>query len=266
MFKRLTLEQIAVRGLLAVMTMLAAMLAMAPQAMAADRYVTIIETIEEYDIEEDVGFDSGDSTDDTGRIDGAALADLGTPALASFGPFAVLDGGQRAALLGTTDSDSPAQFAAMMKAYPDVRRIDLVEVPGTVDDDANLALGRMIRKAGLATHVPDQGSVRSGGVELFLAGVERSAAPTAEFAVHSWRDEDGREAGDLPDSDPVHQAYLAYYRDMGLSADTARAFYKMTNETPHDQARYLNADALDDYVSLVKAPTATAPVTLAYAF
>lgn len=262
MFKRLTLEQIAVRGLLAVMTMLA----IAPQAMAADRYVTIIETVEEYEIEEDASGDYGTSHDDTGQIDAAALADLGAPMLASFGPFAVLDGGARAALLGTTDSDSPAQFAAMMKAYPGVRRIDLVEVPGTIDDDANLALGRMIRKAGLATHVPDHGSVRSGGVELFLAGVERSAAPTAEFAVHSWRDEDGREAGDLPANDPVHQAYLAYYRDMGLSAEMARAFYTMTNETPHDQARYLDADALDDYVSLAKAPGAGAPITLAYAF
>ena len=75
----------------------------------------------------------------------------------------------------------------------------------------------MIHRAGIATDVPPGGSVRSGAVELFLAGAQRRAAPSAEFAVHSWRDADGLEARDFPASDPVNRAYLDYYREMGLS-------------------------------------------------
>jgi hypothetical protein len=90
----------------------------------------------------------------------------------------------------------------------------------------------MIRRAGISTHVPAGGSVRSGAVELFLAGVSRTADPDAEFIVHSWMDESGREANDYPANDPVHAEYLDYYREMGVSAPTAKAFYALTNSVP----------------------------------
>jgi len=50
----------------------------------------------------------------------------------------------------------------MLNAYPGIRTIEFVECPGTLDDVANLQLGRMIRARGLDTDVPDGGSVRSG--------------------------------------------------------------------------------------------------------
>lgn len=169
--------------------------------------------------------------------------------LASFGPFHMVSP-TRAELIGSIESDTPAQFRALLRAFPTLNRIDMVECPGTGDDEANLALARMVRGAGIATHVPDGGSVRSGGVELFLAGAKRSAAPTAEFAVHSWRDEDGYEAGDFAASDPVHLEYINFYRDMGLTEPEARSFYAMTNTAPHDDALYLNSRDLARYVRL----------------
>jgi hypothetical protein len=169
--------------------------------------------------------------------------------LASFGPFhmVALD---RAELIGSIESETPAQFRDLLRAFPGIRQIDMVECPGTGDDEANLALARMVRGAGISTYVPDGGSVRSGGVELFLAGAKRSAAPTAEFAVHSWRDEDGYEADDFAANDPVHQEYIAFYRDMGLSDTEAKSFYAMTNTAPHDDALYLNSRDLGRYVRL----------------
>lgn len=116
--------------------------------------------------------------------------------IAAYGPFRVLDRG-RAALVDVTDGASPASFAAMLRDFPDIATLEMLDCPGTDDDRANLALGRMIRARGIATHVPDGGSVRSGAVELFLAGVRRAADPGAEFAVHAWQDEDGREPGDM---------------------------------------------------------------------
>ena len=89
-----------------------------------------------------------------------------------------------------------------------------------------------------------------GGVELFLAGAKRRAAPGAEFAVHSWRDEDGMEADDFAESDPVHQEYVAYYREIGMTADKARAFYAMTNSAAHDDALYLRSRDIAAYIPL----------------
>jgi len=169
--------------------------------------------------------------------------------IAAYGPFRVL-GQTRAALVDVTDARSPAAFAAMMSAFPQIALLEMVECPGTEDDRANLRLGRMIRAAGIATWVPAGGSVRSGGVELFLAGARRRADPGAEFAVHAWIDVDGREAGDYAATAPENAKYLAYYRQMGMSEAEARAFYAMTNSVAHDDALWLSGRELARWVRL----------------
>jgi hypothetical protein len=168
---------------------------------------------------------------------------------ASFGPFTVVDA-NRAELNGSIESETPAQFRAMLRAFPAIRQIDMVDCPGTGDDEANLSLARMVRRAGIATYVPNGGSVRSGGVELFLAGAKRSAAPEAEFAVHSWLDEDGMEPDDFSENDPVNREYVDYYREMGMAPDKAKAFYALTNSVPHDDALYLKPRDIAAYIPL----------------
>lgn len=160
--------------------------------------------------------------------------------VAVYGPFRVIDS-LHAALVDATDERSPAQFAAMMRDYPGLTVIEMLDCPGTYDDRANLRLGRMIRAAGLATYVPRGGSVRSGGVELFLAGAERRVDEGGEFAVHAWADEDGMQAGDYAADAPENRKYLAYYREMGMDPATAGAFYAMTNSVPYEQARWFGA-------------------------
>jgi hypothetical protein len=169
--------------------------------------------------------------------------------IAAFGPFRVLDG-KRAALVDVTDSRSPAQFEAMLRAYPGIALIEMIDCPGTEDDRANLKLGRMVRARGIATLVPAGGSVRSGGVELFLAGARRFADPAAEFAVHSWADEDGREAKDYPADAPENRAYLDYYREMGMAPAQAQAFYAMTNSVRFREAKWLSGTEMSRWVRL----------------
>tara|TARA_B100000678_G_scaffold243905_1_gene215695 strand:- start:612 stop:1388 length:777 start_codon:yes stop_codon:yes gene_type:complete len=169
-------------------------------------------------------------------------------ALAAFGPFRVVDP-TRAVLVGATTAATPAQFAALLRAYPQLRTLDMVEAPGTENDRANLAVGRMIRAAGLTTRVPRGGSVRSGAVELFLAGERREVEDGARFAVHAWRDNRGREASDFPEGAPEHRYYLDYYREMGMSTGGARDFYAMTNAVPHARARWLDAGDMRGWLS-----------------
>lgn len=162
------------------------------------------------------------------------------PPLAVAGPFYLVSP-DTIEMIGTVDSRSPRQFAQLMAQHPGVDRLVMVECPGSIDEDANHALARAVRRAGITTIVPAGGSVRSGAVDLFLAGVRREAAPSAEFGVHSWRDEDGMEADDFAANDPVNADYIAYYQEMGLSPTAARAFYALTNSVPFDDVRTLSA-------------------------
>lgn len=206
--------------------------------------VTVTETLVEYPPE------SADRT--------IAVHEARTPAaIASYGPFRVLDE-TRAVLVGITGPATPSQFQAMLRDYPKLARLDFLECPGTDDDRANLATGRLIRAAGLETHVPADGSVRSGAVELFLAGKTRVIEDGAEFAVHSWLDESGLEAGDYAADSPEHHTYLRYYREMGMDERQARAFYDMTNSVRNDSALWLTAQDMRGWLG--EAPQGTVTV------
>lgn len=180
------------------------------------------------------------------------------PRAVSYGPFHVLDG-LRAAMVGTTDERSPAAFEAMMRDYPAIATLEMIDCPGTEDDRANLRLGRMIHDRGIATHVPSDGWVASGAVDLFLAGIRRTAEATARFAVHSWEDDTGRGPQDYAADAPKNRAYIDYYRTVGMSEDEARAFYAMTNAAPFSHPRSLTTADLAQWARLDRddAPRAT---------
>ena len=176
----------------------------------------------------------------------AQTADAG---IARFGPFVVIDAAH-AALVDATDAHSPARFAAMLRAFPAIRVLELVDCPGTYDDAANLRLGRMIRAHSLTTDVPRGGSLRSGAVDLFVAGIIRHAAPDADFGVHAWQDDIGRGPGDFAADAPVNRAYLAYYHAMGMDLRTAAAFYALTNSAPNTGVRWLHTADIARFVPL----------------
>lgn len=180
-------------------------------------------------------------------------------ALAQYGPFRVLDD-KRAALVATTDVASPRHFDAMLRDYPGLAVLEMPDAPGTSHDLANLALGRKIRAAGLETHVPAGGSVRSGAVELFLAGTRQTMAPGATFAVHSWMDTRGLEPRHFAEDAPENRLYLDYYEEMGMAPDHARAFYAMTNSVPHSGALWLDTAAMQRWIApLAERPGTSAP-------
>nr|WP_281501118.1 alpha/beta hydrolase [Erythrobacter sp. F6033] len=174
-------------------------------------------------------------------------------AIAQYGPFRVIDG-KRAAVVGTTGPQSPLHFDAMMRDFPQLAVLELVDAGGTSHDIANLEVGRRIRAAGLTTHVPNGGSARSGGVELFLAGEKRTMAAGAQFAVHSWLDNYGRQPADFAPDAPANRLYLNYYVEMGMSEDRARSFYAMTNSVPHSSALWLKADDMQSWIKPEHSP------------
>jgi hypothetical protein len=171
-------------------------------------------------------------------------------AIATYGPFRVHDR-HRVSLVGVTNDASPRHFAALLRDFPDIATLEMVECPGTDDDRANMKLGRMIRAAGIATHVPAHGSVRSGAVELFLAGAKRQIDDGAEFAVHAWLDDSGKQPDHFAADSPENRLYLDYYAEMGMTGDDARDFYDMTNSAAHDDAKWLTAADMRGWIGQI---------------
>lgn len=151
--------------------------------------------------------------------------------------------GEVAHMVGVIDGTTPARVLELVLGSPRVNTIALRDVPGSIDDEANLWAASLIRRFGLRTKVPSSGVIASGGVDFFLAGAERSVETGARLGVHSWgtADEQGR---DLPRSDEAHRLYLDFYREIGIPA----SFYWFTLEAaPADSIHWMTADELTQF-------------------
>lgn len=134
------------------------------------------------------------------------------------------------------------QFHRVMEASPEIETLVLTVVPGSVDDEINLQLGLEVHRRGLATHVPSGGLIASGGVDLFLAGVERTIEKGAFVGVHSWAAGGGRTGADLPRDHKSHRLYLDYYQAIDIPAD----FYWFTLESaPAGDMHWVSAEELE---------------------
>lgn len=146
--------------------------------------------------------------------------------------------GTEAVMRGVIGSTTPGRVLELILEHPEVETLVLEEVPGSMDDEANLRAARYVRRRGLATFVPLGGMVASGGTDFFLAGERRSCASGARFGVHSWGGF-GQEGADLPRDDPEHERYLDYYREMG----TPEAFYWFTLEAAPAEGNHWMSEA-----------------------
>jgi hypothetical protein len=236
MIKRLSTPQRIFAQLLDLSGALFAVALMLPHTAYAATVVTESVVVEDSVEDDAAGFID---TSPARPVPGAGTA------IGKYGPFSVV--GDMIVMNGAVETSTPAKFRALLAAHPGVKTIEMIECPGSEDDDANLALAKLIHAAGLNTHVPAGGSIRSGAVELFLAGTERTSERGAQFGVHSWRDDTGREARDYGDDDAVHTPYLRFYREIGFTPESAKAFYDFTNRASFDNIHYMTTDELTRY-------------------
>ncbi|MGC3939649.1 alpha/beta hydrolase [Roseobacter sp. EG26] len=131
--------------------------------------------------------------------------------------------GTKLLMRGEINSRSLGQFEEVYAENPDIDTLVQLDVPGSIDDDVMVAFGYRLRELGLNTHLTARSEVYSGGVDLFLAGVERTMEPGATLGVHSWSD-GIKDAQDYPKSAPAHQQNRLYIERM-LGNDT---FYWFT--------------------------------------
>lgn len=131
--------------------------------------------------------------------------------------------GDTARLSGRLGVGTYAQLVSLLETHPELRRITFEDVPGSLHDDVNRETGRLLRRAGLETHLPAHGVAASGGVDLFLAGDRRVVEPGARLGVHSWCCAYGVPANELPPDHPRHLPAIRYLEEM--LGESGRDFY-----------------------------------------
>jgi hypothetical protein len=126
--------------------------------------------------------------------------------------------GSELRLGGEITTRTPANFREVLAQNPQITTVVQTYMPGSLDDEAVIAMGYLIRQRGLNTHLTARSEIYSGAVDLFLAGNRRSMQPGAVIGVHSWADGFG-EGASYPRSAPEHRSNVAYARDMLGSSD-----------------------------------------------
>ena len=151
---------------------------------------------------------------------------------------------------GETQTDTLAKFKIALDQYPNTRTIILNIVPGSDDDDVNLKMARVIRKKNLSTHLTKDSIIESGGIELFIGGVERTMERGAQVGVHSWSDDDdGYEAHELPKDHKDHKPYIKTYQKLGIP----KSFYWfVVNAAPANGMYFMTEDELMRFNLLTK--------------
>ena len=151
--------------------------------------------------------------------------------------------GERLYIANEINSRSLDQFLAVLESAPQVKILVFTVVPGSVDDEVNLEFGREIQKRGLSTYLVSGGLIASGGVDLFLAGTERTVEAGAFVGVHSWAAGGGKTGASVPRDHPAHALYLDYYEAIDIHQD----FYWFTLEAPAREMHWMSIEELETY-------------------
>lgn len=155
--------------------------------------------------------------------------------------------GDKARISGELGSSTYVQINDMLKNQPQVTTLELINVPGSGNDDINMHTARLVRNAGLSTLITKGSQAHSGGVDLFAAGKKRILQPGAVLGVHSWCCKDGKEAGALAKDDPAHGAQLTYFREM-LGEKLGPDFYYFTiNAAPAATTHTMTKEEMEKY-------------------
>ncbi|QUX97188.1 alpha/beta hydrolase [Marinomonas sp. CT5] len=147
-------------------------------------------------------------------------------------------------LSGVLGADLVKQLSDMIRKNPNVTELVLVDVPGSVDQQATMEGARLIRRLGLNTRIASTGYVLSGGVDLFLGGVKRSIGAGAGVGVHSWSDGTKVSAKSLNQADPVHATYVNFYLEMGVPE---RFYWFSLEAAPADRVYFLSPEEVYDF-------------------
>lgn len=145
-----------------------------------------------------------------------------------FGIFKVLDGDTTVEMNGVIGSTSLSDFNSLEASFLNIKKINILSCDGSSDDTINLQLSLKIHQKKLNVHLMDNGAIASGGVDFFLAGIQRTKGINTKIGVHSWSDGGSVQATDFPVGHANHLSYINYYISVGFTQQQAEDFYYFT--------------------------------------
>ena len=155
-------------------------------------------------------------------------------------------------LEGVINSSAYDVFKDLTDENPQIKRLEIVNCEGSINDDVNLKLAKYVHEEGFNTHLNDNGLVASGGTDLFLAGKKRTKGVNTKIGVHSWA---GRNvtATDFPVGHKNHLPYIEYYVSVGFTQQQAEDFYYFTiNAAPAESVHWMTASEIEKYNVVVE--------------
>ena len=164
-----------------------------------------------------------------------------------FGIFTVSKNKTTVEMDGTIGRSSLKNFNKLLKKYPSIDRIEIIECGGSSDDETNLQLSLKVHQKGINIHLLDNGEIASGGVDFFLAGIERTKGFNTKIGVHSWDSNEGS-ATDFEIGHSNHLPYIDYYVSIGFTQEEAEVFYYFTiNAAPASSIHWMTDAEIDSY-------------------
>lgn len=174
--------------------------------------------------------------------------DTPTPSDArQFGIFRVLQDDVTISMDGPITSSSLNDFNSLFVAFPNVNKIDIVQCGGSMDDEINLQLSSKVHQENIDIHLLDNGLIASGGVDFFLAGINRTKGTNTMIGVHSWGTS-SEQATDFPVGHANHLPYIDYYVFVGFTQQQAEDFYYFTiNAASANEIYYMTDEEIEQY-------------------
>ena len=166
-----------------------------------------------------------------------------------FGIFTVLKDNVTTEMNGTISSRTPKQFDKMIEKYPNIKTINMLNCPGSKDDEANLKVSKKMHDLGIGFHLSSTSEIASGAVDMYVGGIKRTREPGSKIGVHSW----GAGKGDpiatsYPEGDAVHLPYINYYVSVGFTQEEAEKFYYFTiNAAPAEGMHWMTDEEIETY-------------------
>lgn len=165
----------------------------------------------------------------------------------AYGIFIVLSDNVTVEMDGDIGSAALNDFNSLISDFPDVNKINMIEVSGSLDDEINLQVAALVHQRGISIHLVDNGLIASGGTDFFLAGTTRTIGTGTQIGVHSWSDGEN-EATDYAVGHQFHEEYIDFYISIGFSRADAEAFYYFTiNAASADDIHWMTAAEIDQY-------------------
>lgn len=145
---------------------------------------------------------------------------------------------------GVLNHNSREELSSIIRKNPHISQLALVDIQGSLDQQETMETARLIRRLKLDTTIVKTGYVVSGGVDLFLGGVNRTIEPGAGVGVHSWLDTYGVDPQALNLADPIHATYVNFYLEMGVPE---RFYWFSLDAAPPERVYFLSPEEMYDF-------------------